>query len=66
MTRILTLAPSQVVRAAWFDEEGSTLTVEYRDGRTYTHQGISRADAENFEQAPSPGGWVHKYLRGRG
>lgn len=65
-SRALQLTSSQVVRAAWFDEETSTLTVEYKTGGTYTYPGISAADAASFEAAPSPGSWVHKHLKGRG
>jgi len=64
--RALQLSGSSVVRAAWFDEENSTLTVEYKDGRSYPYTGITRADADSLEMAPSPGSWVYKHLRGRG
>jgi hypothetical protein len=60
-----TLIPvsSSAIRAIGYD--GSTLTVEFPNGRTYDHPGVPYSVYEGLMQAPSKGAFYNSYIRGR-
>lgn len=64
-TRQVSLAPSSNVLSAVYDEERRALTVIFRSGHTATYGNIGPETVKDFEMANSPGGFVHRHLRGR-
>lgn len=63
--RALGLAPSSNVASASYDDEKMELTVVFYSGTTTVYQGVNKEAAAGLEGAPSPGGYVHRFLKGR-
>ena len=61
----MTLIPvsSSAIRAIGFD--GSTLTVEFHNGRVYDHPGVPEFVFHEFMDAPSKGAYYSRNIRGR-
>ena len=59
----LILVNSSAIRAVGYD--GSTLTVEFHNGRTYEHPHVPDAVFEGLMQAPSKGAYHNQIIRGR-
>ncbi len=60
-----TLIPvdSSAIHAIGYD--GSTLTVEFHNGRTYDHPGVPYSVYEGLMQAPSKGAYYNRNIRRR-
>ena len=54
---------SSVIRAVGYD--GSTLTIEFRSGRTYDHPGVPPSVYHDFMNASSKGRYYSRNIRGR-
>ena len=61
----LTMIPvnSSAIRAVGYD--GYTLTVEFHSGRIYDHPGVPHSVYVEFMNAPFPGTYYNRYIRGR-
>ena len=61
----LTMIPvdSSVIRAVGYD--GSTLTVEFHNGRTYAHPHVPYSLFEGLLNTTSPGSLYNRYIRGK-
>jgi hypothetical protein len=60
-----TLIPvdSSAIAAVGYD--GHTLIVEFHSGRIYDHPGVPHSVYVEFMNAPSPGTYYNRYIRGR-
>jgi hypothetical protein len=54
---------STAIRAVGYD--GSTLTVEFHNGRVYDHPGVPYSVYVEFIYASSMGAFYNRYIRGR-
>ena len=63
MYAILIPVDSSAIRAVGYD--GSTLTVEFHNGRTCDHPGVPYSVYEELMQASSKGAFYNRYIRGR-
>jgi hypothetical protein len=54
---------SSAIRAIGCD--GSTLTVQFHNGRIYDHPGVPYSVYEGLMLAPSKGAYYNHYIRGR-
>lgn len=61
----LSIAPSSNVKDADYDEQTRSLTVTFRDGRSYRHSGVDKETAMEFESAPSAGSFFNSRIKGR-
>jgi hypothetical protein len=61
----LTLIPvdSSAIAAVGYD--GSTLTVEFHNGRIYDHPGVPYEIFEGLMRASSKGAFYNRYIRGK-
>jgi hypothetical protein len=62
MTATMILVDSSAIRAVGFD--GSTLTVEFHNGRTNDHPHVPYSVYEGLMQAESKGEFYNKHIRG--
>src|SRR2546422_8200934 len=53
---------SSVIRAVWYD--GSTLTIEFRSGRTYDHPHVPYSVYAGLMRASSKGAYYNQKIRG--
>ena len=63
MYATMILVNSSAIRAVGYD--GSTLTVEFHNGRTYDHPGVPDSVYREFMAASSMGAYYSRYIRGR-
>jgi KTSC domain len=63
MSAIMISVNSSAISAVGYD--GSTLTVEFNNGRTYDHPGVPYSVYEQLMQALSKGAFYNSYIRGR-
>jgi hypothetical protein len=56
---------SSNIASAEYDPEAQQLTVHFKSGGTYVHDGVSETAAEDFKLDPSPGGHYYRHIRGR-
>jgi hypothetical protein len=54
---------SSAIRAVGYD--GSTLAVEFHNGRIYDHPDVPGSIFEDFMRASSKGAYYNQYIRGR-
>ena len=61
----MTLIPvnSSAIRAIGYD--GSTLTVEFHNGRIYDHPGVPESMVHELMNASSMGAYYNRHIRGR-
>jgi hypothetical protein len=59
----VTRVRSSVIRAVGYD--GSTLTVEFRSGRTYDHPHVPYPVYAGLMSASSKGGYYNRNIRGK-
>jgi hypothetical protein len=62
--RVLNLNPSTNVRGAVYDSDTQQLSVEFFTASGF-YSGVSEDEALEFERSPSPGRYVHDYLKTR-
>ena len=63
MLQALISVNSSAIRAVGYD--GSTLTVEFQNGRVYDHPGVPYEVFEGLMQASSKGAYYNARIRGR-
>jgi KTSC domain len=63
--RQLDLNDSTNVNAAWWDDEKQELIVQFVSRSSGAYLGVSEEEAQAFEQAASPGKYVHDFLKTR-
>ena len=65
MSYYTTLLPvdSSAIRAVGYD--GSTLTVEFHNGRIYDHPNVPYAIFESLMRSSSKGAYYNQHIRGR-
>ena len=54
---------SSAIRAVWYD--GSTLTIQFHNGRVYDHPNVPYAVYEALMQAESKGAFYSRFIRGK-
>jgi hypothetical protein len=63
------LKSSAIARIDWEADEANvdlgTLTVEFTNGRQYTHEWVPKEVYEEFLQAPSPGAFYNAQIKGQ-
>ena len=55
---------STALRGASYDDETQTLDVDFRNGQSYTFEGVPSEVALGLRDAPSPGSYFHKNIKG--
>ena len=55
---------STALSYAQYDEDTETLTVDFVNGRTYTHEGVPKNLYDQLVEAPSPGQFYNSFIRG--
>jgi hypothetical protein len=63
MSAIMISVSSSAIRAVGYD--GSTLTVEFNNGRIYDHPGVPYSVYEQLMLASSKGAYYNQNIRGR-
>lgn len=63
--RILDLKQSSNIKSAVYDADTQTLTVQFQKGGTYSYAGFDADKASAFEQADSPGSFLHAQIKGQ-
>ena len=63
--RVLNLNPSSNVQGSSYDPDTQQLTVSFLSGGAGYYSSVPAEEAESFERAPSPGRYVHDYLKTR-
>ena len=58
-------AESSNIASASYDVEARELVVVFRNGGTYIYEGVSPDVAKSFEDAPSPGKFLHSSIKGQ-
>lgn len=56
---------STALAGAAYDDETRTLTVDFRNGRTYTHEGVPQEVYDGLVSAPSPGQYYNSVIKGQ-
>ena len=62
--RVLNLNPSSNVAGSTYDPDTQQLAVQFYAGAGF-YSGVSAEEAQAFEDSPSPGRYVHDYLKTR-
>lgn len=55
---------STAIAYAQYDNDTQTLTVDFVNGRSYTHEGVPADLYERLVADPSPGQFYNNYIRG--
>lgn len=63
--RQLQLAPSTNLESASYDKDTQQLTCLFRSGGAGYYSQVPEDEALAFERSPSPGKYVHEYLKPR-
>ena len=56
---------SSFLSSVLYDAANLAMTVNFRDGRTYTFEGVDQATADAFAQSRSPGRFFNRELKGQ-
>ena len=56
---------SSFLSSVLYDAANLMMTVTFRDGRTYTFEGVDQATADAFTTSPSPSRFFNQELKGR-
>lgn len=56
---------SKNIESIAYDPETQTLEVKFKSGGTYSYQGVSKQEFEDFENASSLGSHFHHHIRSR-
>ena len=65
MARVHVLLRSSTLSRAAYEEETETLDVTFKNGRTYTYEGVPKDVFEGLRDAPSAGQYFHSQIRDR-
>jgi hypothetical protein len=60
-----TVVESAVLASVAYDEAGQRLRLEFRNRATYHYFGVPPGVHQALLEAPSKGGYFHRFLRGR-
>lgn len=55
---------STAIASVTYDSDAETLTVDFVNGRSYDHDGVSAEEVERFVNASSPGRHYNDYIKG--
>lgn len=56
---------SSHIASSSYDPAENTLTITFRDGRSYAYHGMSSIEHQAFMQAPSAGQHFRRHIRGK-